>query len=179
MNNYTNVAELLAYIPTRGRDSYGAFHIITGYEGSGGCFWCGRDLAGKRRRFCGGRSGCWTAYAHQFYWTYARSECLKAYDHRCANCGKSGGELYNEYAPQPNRYFPDIIASHIEVHHIIPLEARIRQPSPFNTQWNLIALCHGCHQELQLLLNAAKRPPVLGTFDLAIARGQLVLVDMV
>ena len=185
MNTYTTVEELLSYVPTTGKDTYGTFHIITGYEGTDSCFWCGTDLAGKRRRFCGGRSGCWTKYAHAFYWTDARSECLKLYDYRCANCGRDTKELYDQYARPHPRGLPwsyTCIEATMEVHHIIPLEARIRQSSPFNTQWNLICLCHVCHQELHLVLNAANRPQVLPAptkFELAMDRGQLALAGLV
>lgn len=179
MNTYSTAEDLLAYIPVTGVDTYGTFHIITGYEGTGGCFWCGKDLEGKRRRYCGNRSGCWTNRTNAFYWTYARSVCLEAYDYRCANCGKSRGELDNEYARPSNRYYSDIIESQMEVHHIIPLEGRMRQSSPFNLAWNLICLCHKCHQDLHLILNAAARPPVLTHFELAKANGQLVLAGLV
>ena len=176
-NTYTTAEELLAYTPTVGQDTYGRFHIITGYEGSGACFWCGEDLEGRRRRFCGGRSGCWTKYANAFYWTYARVDCLKAYDDCCANCGLGTQELYNIYAPKPNNYLADVIEATLEVHHIIPLDGRIRQSSPFNLPWNLICLCHLCHLDIAAVMRLGKHPS-LSAFDIAVERGQLILAGV-
>ncbi len=143
MNFPQTVEELLHWPVTTGEDSFGTYHVITGFEGTGGCFWCGESLNDKRRRFCGHRSGHWTLYANHFYWTYARSACLNQYEYRCANCGgKKEGRGY--YA-----------ISSLEAHHIIPLEGDYRAVSSYNVPWNLIALCHQCH----LLIAAAMRPP--------------------
>lgn len=153
MNYPQTVEELIRWPVFTERDSYGIYMVITGFEGTGGCFWCGEKLEG-RRRFCGHRSGHWTCYQDYFFWGYARYECLKRYDWRCANC---------ESTYQP------------EAHHIIPLEGEARSMSPFNIPWNLICLCHGCHQLIHVVMREAKaliaKPDM---FDLALARGQLV-----
>ena len=67
------------------RDSFGSFTVITGFEGTGRCFWCGEKIEG-RRRYCGGHKGCWTRYQEHFAWNYAKGACLKRYDYKCANC---------------------------------------------------------------------------------------------
>lgn len=152
MNYPQTVEELIHWDVSTGRDTYGEYTIITGFEGTGGCFWCGKELEG-RRRFCGHRSGHWTLYNNLFFWGFARYECLERYDWHCANC-------VSAYQP--------------EVHHIIPLEGEARSVSPFNIGWNLICLCHNCHQEIHAVMRELLKPAVKDMFELARERGQLV-----
>ena len=164
MNFPQTVNELIHWDTSTGRDTYGTYTIITGFERTGGCFWCGEDLKGQRRRVCGHKKGCWTAYQRHFFWLFARLGCVKRYDYHCANCGvqeilifKHGYYSHGE--------------SNLEVHNIIPLEGSARAMSVFNIPWNLICLCHECHQ----LIHTIMRPPSksrLDSFTLAIANGQ-------
>ena len=157
MNFPRTVEELIHWDISTEHDSYGQYTIITGFEGTGGCFWCGKELEG-RRRFCGHLSGCWTHYQDHFFWGFARYECLKRYDWHCANCGSA-------YQP--------------EAHHIIPLEGMERSYSPYNIPWNLICLCHNCHQLIHAVLRGNKALIAIpDMFELALARGQAVFEIM-
>lgn len=164
-----NAADLARWPGATGRDSYGTYHIITEYEGTGRCFWCGENLLGQRRRFSGHRKGCWTEYANHFYWSYARNWCCERQKGVCANCGWHSPF----YHGQDVHFY--IYA--LEVHHIIPLNGEQRATSPYNLPWNLIGFCHDCHQ----LVHAAMRPepaPPPDPFELALSRGQMILEGM-
>ncbi len=169
MNFPRTVEELTHWDVSIGRDTYGNYAIITSFEGSGGCFWCGKDLEGKHRRFCGRRSGCWTHYQDHFFWGYARYECLEQYDWHCANCGHEG--------PDGSRKISSL--SRLEVHHIIPLEGEARSMSPYNLPWNLICLCHDCHQLIHGVIRGDKtliaKPDM---FNLARANGQAMFESL-
>lgn len=143
MNYPQTVDELIHWDTFRDHDSFGWFTVITGYEGTGHCFWCGDDIEG-RRRYCAGHKGCWTRYQEHFAWGYAKARCLKRYDYKCANCGRIGVNLYMG---------EDI--TNLRVHHIIPLNGEERAVSVYNIFWNLICLCHDCHMELHTIM----RPP--------------------
>ena len=164
MNFPQTVEELLHWDVSTDRDTFGTYHIITGFEGTGGCFWCGKELEGHRR-FCGHQSGCWTHYQDHFYWNYARFECLKRAGHQCENCGaeeKMEGEVGSWYYVKVN----------LEAHHIIPLEGEERSYSPYNVPWNLICLCHICHQLIHAVMRELNRPAPLDIFSEAEAKGQ-------
>ena len=165
MNFPQTVDELFHCDLSTDRDSFGRYHIITGFEGTGGCFWCGKELEG-RRRFCGHRSGHWTRYAEHFSWSYAKSLCLERDGYRCANCGAK--------QTVPEDHHPSWNAPGLEVHHIIPLEGEQREMSPYNVPWNLISFCHVCHQLIHAVMREVNRPAPPDLFDLAIARGQAV-----
>lgn len=127
-------AELEKFLPDfveiNGRD----YIVLTGYEGTGRCFWCGGELKGKLKRYCRGHM---LEYYRHFEWSSARQWCGERQEWRCANCGKQCD------------------ASTLEVHHIVPLKGEKRFISAFNLPWNLIGFCHACHQEV----HAAMRPP--------------------
>lgn len=150
---FPSVKELLEWKPNVGHDRYGDFHIITGYEGTGVCFWCGGELTGKATRYCK-KAHHWRLYAEHFCWTFARWWCLKRYE-RCPNCGS--------YAR--------------EAHHIIPLDGEERIWTPYNMPWNLVGLCHTCHQAVHAAMRPVKPTP-LSLFDQAKANGQLVLLEV-
>ncbi len=40
----TTAKEIQEFEVKTSRDSYGTFHILTGYEGAGGCHWCGAAI---------------------------------------------------------------------------------------------------------------------------------------
>lgn len=156
--------ELARWEAFTGHDRWGTYTIITGFEDTGGCFWCGAALEGKRR-FCGHKSGHWTEYANHFYWSYARSWCCKRQEGRCANCGW-----------HPALYSSNDIHFYwygLEVHHIIHLNGGPRASTPFNLPWNLIGLCHECHQEI----HAVMRPPrtIPDSWEKALLVGQGVM----
>jgi len=155
---FDRAEDIIRWDGVTGRDRWGTYHIITGHEGSGGCFWCGKDLKSSRR-FCGHRSGHWTLYAQHFYWSYARVWCCQRQQGICANCGWHS--TFNDF-------------NSLEVHHIIPLNGEQRQATPFNLPWNLIGLCHKCHQEIHTVMREASKPIPLDVFELALTRGQSV-----
>ncbi len=152
---------LLVFIPLEGHDSIGDYHIFTGYEGTGVCWWCGGELPRRSKRWCRQDRGTDDAHWHQYYrhfaWGYAVNWCFQRYDFHCANCGLAGADRGGDQG--------------LEVHHIVPLEARPRAWSVFNLPWNLILLCHECHMELHRVMREASRPD---PFDMALKKGQLV-----
>jgi len=165
-SNYipTTVDELLHSGFNVERDSFGDYRTMTGYEGIGNCFWCGRVLQRERQRYC--RQGLvdrqhgliahWLEYYRHFNWTFARAWCFERYEKRCANCNRVGSEM----------------------HHIIPLEGTDRGWSYFNLPWNLILFCHDCHQEVHAVMREVSRPPAPDIFDVALGRGQQVFEIM-
>ena len=169
MNFYQTVEDLIRWDGATGRDSFGIYHIITGFEGTGGCFWCGKELEG-RRRFCGHRSGHWTLYNNYFCWSFARGWCLERYGYQCANCG------YHGVVPRGDH--PSWYTEGLEVHHIIPLEGMERAYSPDNVPWNLIALCHDCHQLIHAVMRESNKPGPQDIFTSALEKGQGVFESL-
>jgi hypothetical protein len=151
-------AELLTFQPNE-IELYGQkYLILTGHEGTGRCWWCGAELTGnKLKRWCWGHG---KEYYRHFQWGPARNWCCERQHGICANCGWHA-DLYPpdswHYDWYPEHY--DIYA--LEVHHIVPLEGRPRFLSAFNLPWNLVGLCHACHQKL----HAAMRPPARSSPD--------------
>ena len=148
--------ELEQYQPNQVMIQGTRYYILTGYEGTGRCFWCGKEFDAKsrarQRHYCYGHM---REYYRHFEWGSARDWCYKRQEGKCANCGRYCGYK-------------------LEVHHIVPLNGRARYFSAFNLPWNLIGLCHDDHQEI----HAAKRPPKgqlpgEDIFDSATRRGQL------
>ena len=174
------IQELLSWQIGQGNDTYGNFTIVTGFEGTGGCFWCGKELPeGRHRRYCPERShkdfiSCYRLYQNFFAWPDASSWCLRRYEHRCAFCGKEEEIIEDGFR---HGYH-----SNLEVHHIFPLKGKPRVISPYNVQWNLLPLCHEHHQIVHALLrifiagNTASRVDV---FKLAQANGQSVMESFI
>ncbi len=70
----------------KGRDAYGRYYNLTGYEGRKVCFMCGADLPGKRpRRYCS--PGCIDLYLALFWWPQASRMALKRAHYKCDHCG--------------------------------------------------------------------------------------------
>ena len=167
MNFPHNVDELIHWDTFKEQDSFGSFTVITGFEGTGRCFWCGADIKG-RRRFCKHGSGCWTRYQEHFAWSYASARCLKRYDYRCANCGEKGTGLY----------IGDKMIN-LRIHHIIPLNGQDRTVSVYNIFWNLICLCHNCHMKLHAVMRQSKELLAKPDFwELAKEKGQFIFEGM-
>jgi hypothetical protein len=118
------------------------YTVLTGYEGTGRCFWCGAELKGSKLKwYCRGHM---KEYYRHFKWRSARNWCCERQNGICANCGKRCG-----CRKQRGGYS-------LEVHHIVPLQGGWKRYfSAYNLPWNLIGLCHDCHQEV----HAAMRPP--------------------
>lgn len=131
------------------RISNADYIVLTGHEGTGGCFWCGRELRGKLKRYCRGHMKEY--YAH-FMWNSARNRCCERQDGRCANCG-----IKHDYS--------------LEVHHIVPLRGEKRDFSHFNLPFNLIGFCHQCH----LAVHVAMKPVPPTIWERAVTKGQLVM----
>lgn len=162
----TRVEDIL--VPVQyGRDRYGEFGVFTGYETEELCFWCGADLDGPRyRRWCKAKPAHWRIYYQHFNWGYASSWCLERYDYRCANCD------YHQIVPAGDH--PSWYVQNLEVHHIVPLDGSWRLWSVLNIPWNLICLCHDCHQAVHAAMRALKsRRP--SRAEVQIEKGQLVL----
>ena len=169
MNFPQTVDELIHWDVSTAHDSFGVYTIITGFEGTGCCFWCGTNLNGERRRFCGHRSGCWTRYQEHFAWSYASHAALRRVGRKCENCGKEERDI-----PEIGGHWN--IRTGLEVHHIIPLNGEDRAVSVYNIFWNLICLCHDCHMELHAILRQLKELTAKpDTFEVALALGQSVM----
>ena len=164
MNYPQTVDDLLHWDTSTNRDSFGSFTVITGFEGTGRCFWCGEEIEG-RRRYCRGRKGCWTKYQEHYSWGYAKYECLKRSGYKCANCGRKGINLQMGEA-----------MTNLRAHHIIPLNGGERAVSVYNIFWNLICLCHDCHMELHAIMRPPKLDKELAfdSWEEAVKAGQLV-----
>lgn len=121
------------------------YTVLTGYEGTGRCFWCGGELKGKLKRYCRGHM---KEYYRHFNWQSASRWAIERSDYQCENCGMK--EKTVDWGFSSYR-------TNLEVHHIVPLKGESRLFSAYNLPWNLIVLCHACHQEV----HAAMRPPKL------------------
>jgi len=142
------------------------YTVLTGFEDTGLCFWCGGVLKGKLKRYCRGHM---TEYYRHFEWASARRWCIERQDGRCANCGIKQGSVIGI-----NHNGWKMLQGALEVHHIIPLCGEKRYFSAFNLPWNLIGFCHDCHQEVHAVMREASKPD---PFALAIARGQGVFAE--
>lgn len=127
----------------RPRDSFGDYSILTGYEGRGGCFWCGGPFPDKRRRrFCGEK--CRQEYDRHFFWPVAAAWCLERAGYKCYDCGVKGLRLV--------------------AHHIKPLDGQQRTYNILNRPENLVALCPSCHGKRHSGMNREKAAkPFAGT----------------
>lgn len=77
-------AELLRFQPNVVEINGQDYQVLTGYEGTGRCFWCGGELRGKLKRYCYGHM---ILYYRYFEWGSARRWCIERSEGRCANCG--------------------------------------------------------------------------------------------
>jgi len=134
-----------------------AFSVLTGFENTNHkCWWCGCDLKGKAKKWCRGHM---TLYYRHFDWQYARNWCIKRQNYLCANCGIKGG-----YG--------------LEVHHILPLKGESRYYTAYNLPWNLIGLCHACHQEIHAVMRPPKESFIFDSWKRAEFVGQLVMTEL-
>mgnify|MGYP001356903944 CR=1 FL=1 len=158
----------------KGKDQWGYFYNMTGYEAKGFCFWCGKQTGHKR--FC--NEECKENYHRHFVWENARNWCLARAGNKCEKCGikplqspKMQGvtraevaELMSEY---PKMLFSRAYASinkeyqnkydyetkkyrysQLEAHHIDPLNGDKRHINIKNRPENLICLCNKCHSHI-------------------------------
>lgn len=109
------------------RDSFGGYKILTGNEGSGECWWCGKKFPDTHaRRYCSNK--CRSLYQKNFYWLWASDAALRRAGYRCQMCSVRGKRK-------------------LQVHHIIPLNGSDRTINTLNQPDNLIVLCKKCHLE--------------------------------
>jgi len=147
----TTAAELERFLPGKVVIANTTYTLLTGYEGSGSCHWCGGELKGYLRRYCYGHM---KLYYRHFLWTDARKWCIKRQDGLCANCGTR-------------------LSYSLEVHHIIPLNGSERIWTAYNLPFNLIGFCHDCHQEVHAAMKPPKLPkPIPDPWEEAMAAGQ-------
>jgi len=115
------------------KDRFGVYEILTGYEGTGKCWWCGEPFPDKRvRRFCSIK--CRRKYENTFYWAWAARLALRRANYACQVCGLKGRRR-------------------LHVHHIIPLVGGNRMKNVLNRPDNLEVLCKKCHQQRHKNLN--------------------------
>ena len=129
--------------------------LVNGLKLGEGCFWCGKLLPPRRRKYCSDK--CRDDYCDNLVWGYAAPEALSrvrcsvdfedAPDWRpddasrfwephgtaemCYECQECHGLFLEHY--------------HLEVHHIDPLNGEPRAVNVKNRQENLLPLCHECH----------------------------------
>ncbi|MBD3194536.1 MAG: hypothetical protein GF317_05730 [Candidatus Lokiarchaeota archaeon] len=91
------------------------------------CLYCGKDLIGRRRKYCNDEcyEKFYDEYNRRFVWEYIRQRILKRDNCICRDC---------------RREFP---AKQLEVHHIIP-----RCEGGDNSDINLVTLCKNCHKKV-------------------------------
>ncbi len=117
-------------------DSYGSYKVLTGSEGTGKCWWCGKPFPDNRaRRFCS--LPCRSKYQNNFYWTWAANNALRRARYRCHECGIKGKRR-------------------LHVHHIVPLKGSDRMVNLLNKPDNLVVLCKKCHRKYHINLNNSK-----------------------
>lgn len=138
------------------------YTVLTGYEPTGRCFWCGGELKGKLQRYCYGHM---KEYYRHFEWASASRWALNRAGHRCENCGTIEINIAKSWYAAPYR-------SNLEVHHIIPLKGERRYFSVFNLPWNLTVLCHDCHMELHAVMSPPKTPWAKSYDNWALAQSQ-------
>lgn len=162
-------AELLLFQPEIVKILGENWQVLTGYEGTGRCLWCGSELKKGLRLYCWGHG---KEYWNHFEWNQARRWCCQRQLGVCANCGWHA----------PIDYDFDWYGVHydiykLEVHHIVPLGGRPRQWSAFNLPWNLIGLCHDCHQDIHAIMRppAKVKPPGEDPWEYAEKRGQAIM----
>jgi len=156
--------ELERFIPGEVLINKQKYLVLTGYEGTGRCFWCGSELNGKTKRYCRGHM---QEYYRHFYWPYASNWAIKRADRKCQNCGVKIKSIPYGYSGH---------RVNLEVHHIIPLNGDRRDFSAFNLPWNLIVLCHDCHMELHAVMRPPKEPGKgFDSWDDAIKAGQAIM----
>lgn len=141
------------------------YNVLSGYEGTGRCFWCGGELKGKLQRYCYGHM---KEYYRHFDWGYASSWALKRVGWRCQNCGVA--EIISKTEP-----WHTYETTNLRVHHIVPLNGESRQFTAYNLPWNLIVLCHDCHMEVHAIMRPPKNTPTPDTWEEAIKRGQCIM----
>lgn len=167
----TSGEELLRFDMGEITIAHTTYTVLTGYEGTDKCWWCGsephRGKRGRPSHFCWGHG---RLYDKHFNWNAASSWALERAGHKCENCGAN--EMHVGFYKQTN----------LEVHHIVPLNGAPRFYSAFNLPWNLIALCHKCHLLIAAVMRgaAAIRRMELkrmegDAFRLAGIRGQAVM----
>ncbi|MBW2675069.1 MAG: HNH endonuclease [Deltaproteobacteria bacterium] len=117
-------------------DRWGKYSLLTGNEGPGRCFCCGKERPNNRRYCC---DTCRDLYYLCFLWPVASWACLYS-SGICADCKEAPALL---------------------VHHIIPLDGSPRHWNRLNRPDNLVALCRSCHQKRHNGL-AKPKPKQLG-----------------
>ncbi len=98
----------------------GKLIILTGYEGTGKCYWCGGENKRSRHYCC---KECFNNYYDSFFWLWARDKALTRENHQCQRYGSSD------------------CSRTVEVHHIVPLNGSYRMWNVLNRQDNLEVLC--------------------------------------
>lgn len=136
------------------------YTVLTGFEGTGRCFWCGGELKGKLKRYCYGHM---ILYYRHFEWANARAWCCERQKGLCAVCG-----VYCGYSldGQWHSY-----GHSLEVHHVTPLNGSARYFTAYNLPFNLVGLCHKHHVEA----GSALRSPKLNTWKKAVQAGQAIM----
>lgn len=104
----------------------GQLLILTGYEETDRCYWCGGELSSRRLCYCS--IECQLNYYRNFCWIEAEHIALREAKYTCRECGER------------NRL-------ELEVHHIIPLNGGYRMWNVLNKQENLKVLCLECHKK--------------------------------
>ena len=132
-----SVDDLVAFRPGDITIGHTTYAVLTGWEGTERCWWCGGDgnitKTGRRLHYCRGHG---TLYYDAFRWGHASSEARKRAHYRCENCGKVKGRRKVGWSSS---------ITNLAVHHIVPINGGERFFTAYNLPWNLIVLCSECH----------------------------------
>ena len=118
----------------------GKLLILTGFEGTGRCYWCGKALPKNRKCYCSEK--CMIEYYNHFYWNDAVRLALKE-KKACEVCGST---------------------EDLEVHHKKSLDGQYRMWNKLNQPDNLQVLCHKCHTEAHKKFKEKQRPQQMKLF---------------
>ena len=122
-----------------GEERNGMVLILSGFEDTGGCFWCGRP-PGRGAHYCSGE--CKKNYYQNYNWRMASSARLINDDFTCQKCGFKGK---GGVSPGGNYVFWH---EGVQVHHRKPINGDYREWNVRNIQRNLITLCEKCHEKI-------------------------------
>lgn len=141
-----------------GDDQAAARYLVDGIRR---CAWDGKELTGRRRRWCS--DACGHAFAQQHTWSVAREAAKERDGQMCRICGRGwgaakvltlllilGGHDPREAAARVDEDFKDLFVAwcrspRLEVNHVTPRRGGGYHAGCWNHLDGLETLCHDCH----------------------------------
>jgi hypothetical protein len=120
---------------------------------AGGCAWCGKILAGRRRRWCSEK--CAATFWKNHWWTLARRAAKVRDKYTCRLCGGAPPKRPSRRALSTEKAYKDAMRSwragrkkiRLEVNHREPCMGQHGTISCAHHLDNLETLCAACHRE--------------------------------